>query len=55
MVQQEDLADQLEQRVKNWADSYDTHSQYIMGKKVGAMHAVHILRQILDEDDKPDK
>jgi len=47
-----DLADKLEQRVKNWADTYDDTSSYTLGKKVGAMHAVHLLRKIQEEENE---
>lgn len=39
-------ADILEQKVKEWAESYDSESNYTMGKKVGAMHSVNILRDL---------
>lgn len=51
-MDKEDLADKLEKRVRNWADSYEGGTNYTMGKKVGAMHAVRLLRQIQQEEDE---
>lgn len=44
------LSEKLEERVKNWADSYDSKRDYTQGKILGAMHAVATLKKIEKEE-----
>lgn len=48
-MEDEEIIEELEKRVKNWAESYDTKSSYTQGKVVGAIHAVTILKDMLKE------